>query len=83
MPKKKKTRHQKIKADMRHKDYKAPSEMLVPSFQLNPVQPQIKTEKTQTIATAQYAYLYSDLRKTLILTILIIVAELILGNYLK
>ncbi len=95
MPKKKKTRKQKIISDKRHKDYSAftPPPQANPSTTSSPdrlgVQ-SVQTERSQTIhkpqhisgqliTTAHYSYLYSDLRKTFFLTCSIIIAELLLG----
>lgn len=80
MPKKKKTRKQKLLADMRRKVVKIESVQTVvqtleePKIEHKP-QPQVKA-----IATSSYQYLYSDLFKTIILTISIIAGELALGR---
>ena len=83
MPKKNKTRKQKVLADTRHKEYfvepleqirvenKEPKKVYHP--QSRPV--------AQAILTEHYSYLYSDLLKTLILTIFVIVAELVLRSF--
>lgn len=84
MAKKKKTRKQKRLADMRHKEYTAQplepiqserneSQKIYPSSQ--PIQPK------KEIITTHYSYLYSDLAKTLILTISVIVVELVLRYF--
>lgn len=82
MPKKKKTRKQKIISEMRHREYK--TQVIAPKDDIHvsvtPIQP--KQEPVQAIATQRYSYLYSDLRKTIILTFMIVLTELILG-YLK
>jgi hypothetical protein len=83
MPKKKKTRKQKVLADTRHREYFAePLEQIrIDSSEPKKVyHPQPKPE-AQAIVTAHYSYLYSDLLKTLILTISVIVAELALRYF--
>lgn len=77
MPKKKKTRKQKITADMRHKvvvegpksEYKAPPRL--DRDQQAPV---------QAVVVNRYQYVYKDLFKTVILTLSIIACELVLGH---
>lgn len=81
MPKKKKTRKQKTLADTRHKEY-----IIEP---LQKILPENEPQKTytpqpivkQAIITSHYSYLYSDLLKTLIITISIIIAEVILRYF--
>lgn len=80
MPKKKKTRKQKIIADMIHKTVKMPSLQAVPQL---PEEPKVESKPqtiVKTIATSSYQYLYSDLFKTIVLTISIIAGELVLGH---
>jgi hypothetical protein len=73
MPKKKKTREQKIIADRRHKII-APS-LEKPSAASVPLR-KIPTAKS-VISTSSYSYLNSDLIKTLILTSSIIIIEIV------
>ena len=73
MPKKKKTRKAKTLADTRHRDYIAEP--------LQQIQPEHNEPHQQAIITSQYNYLYSDLLKTLILTISVIVAEIVLRYF--
>ena len=82
MAKKKKTRKQKMFADMRHKDYVAEPLETVQSEHNEPQKtyPSQPISK-QAIITTQYSYLYSDLLKTLILTISVIIVELVLRSF--
>lgn len=88
MPRKKKTRKQKIISDTRHIDYAkfiSPPQISTPtpiqsgqvSGSLNVFKPQQSTG--QFITTSQYSYLYSDLLKTCVLTFSIIIAEIVFG----
>lgn len=80
MPKKKKTRKQKILADMRHKVVVEEPKI---EYKSQPSQPQadrIQQSSVKAIATSSYQYLYSDLVKTIVLTISIIVGEMVLGH---
>lgn len=85
MPKKKKTRKQKIIADMRHKvAAERPEIEYKPQPSADMGQPQldrVQHSSTQTIDASRYQYLNSDLLKTVILTFSIIAGELVL-NYL-
>jgi hypothetical protein len=85
MPNKKKTRKQKIVADMRHQLHIQTADSPKPE----PLSPHVESNipqvihnahqsSLQSIATSHYQYLYSDLFKTAVLTISIIVAELLL-----
>ena len=94
MPKKKKTRKQKIIADVRHKQYvDQPITAKIDSLtQIKSENMPIETKPNykqqtpyapqqnlnQAITTSHYTYLYSDLLKTLILTFSIIIAELLI-----
>ena len=82
MPKKKKTRKQKMLANTRHKEYfLEPLQSVKPehSESLKPYSPQ--PNPNQAIVTSHYNYLYSDLLKTLLLTILVIMSELALRYF--
>jgi len=78
MPKKKKTRKQKIIADTRRQVYlESPTPKVeigkLPQIALRP-KPVVK----QTISLPEFSYLYTDLIKTAILTSSIVIAELLL-----
>lgn len=84
MPKKKKTRKQKILADTRHKII---IERLKTEYQAQPLlnadQPRLNRSQqsaVQVIDSSHYKYVYSDLFKTIILTFLIIAGELALSR---
>lgn len=86
MPKKKKTRKQKILADKRHKIAKLYSAEVV-TKQIERVnieyKPQLQADQNQqplstTIDASRYQYLHADLFKTMVLTFSIIAGELIL-----
>ena len=96
MPKKKKTRKEKVLADTRHKEYLLEPLEQVQTETRNNVQLESNSDvvkkvehsrhiqsssKTQVITTANYSYLYSDLLKTLMLTISVIVAEIVLRYF--
>ena len=86
MPKKKKTRKQKALADTRHKEYFVEPLEQVQTENRNNVQlesnsNEVKNSKVQVIATSNYSYLYSDLLKTLALTISVIAVELVLHYF--
>lgn len=88
MPKKKKTRKQKIIADARHKiavnqSAKVARSASEPSINYEPhVQlAQDTVASTQTIIASRFQYLRSDLIKTIVLTILIIAGELVLSYF--
>ena len=74
MAKKKKTRKAKTRADTRHREY-----IVEPLQQLQPEHNE--PYRQATIITSEYIYLYSDLLKTLILTISVIVAEIVLRYF--
>ena len=94
MPKKKKTRKQKVVADTRHREYFAEPLEQVQAENRNNVQLENNEQKkvhnpqhlqsntkVQVIATANYSYLYSDLLKTLMLSISVIAVELVLRYF--
>ncbi|MBU3979286.1 hypothetical protein KJ980_05790 [Patescibacteria group bacterium] len=88
MPKKKKTRKQKILADKRNITIKMQSQQVVDPGS-NPIiehktQPPLKQDQqsiVQVISPSQYHYVYSDLIKTVILTLSIFAGELILAYF--
>ncbi len=80
MPKKKKTRKQKILADMRHKTVKMQSPHAVAKLFEEPKVEHKIHSPIRAIATSNYQYLYSDLFKTIVLTLSIIAGELVLGR---
>ena len=81
MAKRKKTRKQKKIADMRHETRieiaQTPSASLSIDIANGSIISPVKQIVRETISTSQYSYLYQDLRKTIFLTFLIIIAELI------
>lgn len=82
MPKKKKTREQKISADKRRK-IEIPSAKSTPpaithSYNSEVIPTAQPTTKVTAITTNDYAYLVSDLIKTVLLTTGIIIAEYVL-----
>lgn len=91
MPKKKKTRKQKILADSRqHTDSVENTSQQIPTYSVASVvneepnsQPKISHKATSHISTIEYSYLSKDLLKTLTLTGSIIVAEIILLYFTK
>jgi hypothetical protein len=87
MAKKKKTRKQKIAADVRHENYvyqtQFKSQDTISMQSDTPhTENQIKQISKPQISTLQYSYLYTDLRKTILLTISIICIELIFKYFL-
>lgn len=88
MPKKKKTRKQKMVADIRHREYfDKPLEQLQienrNNVQLEGNSNEVRKvgSKVQVIATSNYSYLYFDLLKILMLTISVIAVELVLHYF--
>ena len=82
MPKKKKTRKQKVVADTRHKEYlEEPLGLIQKENSSNLQVENNETPRAQLIGTANYSYLYSDLLKTFMLTISVIVVELVLRYF--
>lgn len=93
MPKRVKTKKQKILADLRRKNspsviektdfttYTLPTTMHVDSPKSD--MPGKKIASAKAVSTSGYAYLYKDLRKTLLLTSSIIIAEILIRSYLK
>jgi hypothetical protein len=80
MPKRKKTRKQKIIADTRHK---SPTGHQLSQEKTQPEQAILTSSpQKQTINVSEFSYLYADLTKTITLTISIIVAELLLKFFL-
>ncbi len=83
MPKKKKTKEQKISADKRRK-IEIPAAKSAPSIATHSYvksetdTPPAAINKNAAIATTGYSYLVSDLTKTVLLTTGIIIAEYIL-----
>lgn len=82
MPKKKKTRKQKMAADLRNKTtgqtvYTLPTQQTTNPVLQQKSEPAIRTQN-QNILTSEYTYLNTDLIKTAVLTISIIIAELLL-----
>ncbi|HEX8931900.1 MAG TPA: hypothetical protein VF810_01970 [Patescibacteria group bacterium] len=83
MPKKKKTREQKILADHRRETATASLYSIVPNsltYQSKNPEP---VKKTVAINTSAYSYLQTDLTKTALLTIAIIAIELIIRFFTK
>ncbi len=80
MPKKKKTRKQKMLADLRHKVVKIESAQTVVQTLEEPKVEHKLQSPVKTIATSSYQYLYSDLFKTIVLTVSIIAGELVLSR---
>lgn len=78
MPKKKKTRKQKIIADSRYNAVKIQSPRIVDSIGDSVIE--YKTQP-QVISPSRYRYISSDLIKTLVLTVLIIAGELALAYW--
>lgn len=88
MPKKNKTRKQKILSDLRRKT----SEDIKPTEVINKISESKVESKAilnqdqqrvkQSITTSSYKYVYSDLLRTFILTAAIISGELLLGYFL-
>lgn len=80
MPKRRKTRKQKINAQSRHQVNKP----VITVTENTPITQQpsapVKPKDKIAINTSGYGYLYADLRKTVILTFLIIISELILAK---
>lgn len=81
MPKRTKTRKEKIIAETRHRAY-------VPAINTSTVNPEIPTasntnqqESTRVIKTSSYSYLSADLWKTIILTTAIVTAELLIAYF--
>ncbi len=93
MPKKVKTRKQKILADLRRKvapvevkkvdsaTYSLPSQKS--SSISHPVAAKSKSNNQATITTNSYSYLSSDLRRTILLTSAIIIAEIVIRFTVK
>jgi hypothetical protein len=84
MPKKKKTRQQKIIADKRKEvhsfsTYSLSSESLKQQVK----HPTIAVEKTVTVTTSSYQYLTKDLRKTALFTGFIMLIELVLKFFTR
>jgi len=82
MPKKRKTKKQKLAFDSRQKELSTPIKSVISSTLENSTQLQhekpivIKPQvKNNNISTSDYAYLYPDLRKTIALTLIIIIVE--------
>ena len=85
MAKKRKTREQKILADLRHNFSHTFTSEIAPSVK---IQPQItstilKTTTQKTVAVNAYPYLIKDLSKTAILTFAIFIAQIILFTLLR
>lgn len=83
MPKKKKTRAQKITSDQRRETMHTPLYSLpqnIPTTQSKRVEGLIQTA---TISITSYTYLGADLRKTFFVTFLIIVVEALIKYLFK
>lgn len=79
MPKKNKTREQKILADKRRSvENKSLYTFTSTLSQSQQKQPAAGRKHTTAIATASYQYLAGDLRKTLLFTFLVIIAEVLI-----
>jgi hypothetical protein len=78
----KKTRKEKIRADLRHGQYILKTEDL-PSVNNGSIEEPKKFETITFKNTHQYSYVLHDTRKTLLLTLSIIFAEIILFFLLK
>ncbi|HUQ85145.1 MAG TPA: hypothetical protein VM077_02375 [Candidatus Limnocylindrales bacterium] len=93
MPKKVKTKKQKILADLRLKNSPQISEKTdfttysLPAFnntdQNNPVAMRSQKAFIKHVSTVGYTYLHKDLIKTILLTSSIIIAELVARYYFK
>lgn len=93
MPKKLKTKKQKIRSDLRHKNYLPESEKAefttysLPTFKEiehkpTPAEQTFLTSAKQ-VSTVGYSYLSRDLRKTILLTLSIVMVEILIKYYLK
>ena len=86
MPKKKKTRKQKILSDLRQQQAIVPSTHISfedkPSEHVTHVQHVPSTPSRISISTSSYAYLSHDLWKTFFLTIIIVIVELALHYFI-
>ncbi len=85
MPKKKKTREQKILADKRQTGASESLYTFTPDLAKSREKQPTATAKqpVATISTTSYRYLGPDLRKTFFFTLFIIVSELILYYFTK
>ncbi len=83
MPKKKKTRDQKILADHRRETIPTSVYSLNPNLITASKQPTPTIKSNVTIATKSYGYLAHDLRKTTFFTFSILLIELLLKNFIK
>jgi len=85
MAKKRKTREQKILADLRHNfNHTFVSQApLAGKIQAQITPPTIEQRTQKTVALNQYPYLVKDLTKTAILTLAIFVFQIILFTLLK
>jgi len=84
MPKNKKTKAQKILSDKRREMTHTPLYSLPQNISTDqPKQPVARPVNTATISTSSYKYLGADLRKTFLVTLLIIIAEVLIHYFAK
>ena len=84
MPKKKKTRQQKILAEKRRETSSQPLYTITPeSLPKQAKQPVLQVKHTPTISTISYNYLATDLSKTALFTVAIVLIELVLRFFTK
>ncbi len=93
MPKKVKTKKQKLLSDLRHKNisptleqtdfttYSLPAPKKADSKYTHPEK--AYAAPSRGVSTAGFSYLLPDLRKTILLTISIVVAEILIKYFLK
>jgi hypothetical protein len=79
MPKKKRTRQQKIMADLRHNSVEEKIETV--SLPLSSELPTVQKPSPVSISTSSYSYLFHDLWKTFFLTIFVVVVEVLLRYF--
>jgi hypothetical protein len=85
MPKKKKTREQKILADKRRTSVSDSLYTFTPALVKSPEkQPAVSIKQAAaTISTTSYKYLAGDLRKTFFFTLFIVIGELVIYYFTK
>ena len=84
MPKKKKTRQQKILAEKRRETSTMPLYTITPESLPQQAKPAISSMKqTAAVSTNSYTYLASDLGKTTLFTLAIVLIELALRFFTK
>lgn len=93
MPKKVKTKKQKMRSDLRHTNYSPEIEKAdfttysLPALKRADHKPtpaeQTFSAPIKAVSTTGYSYLSTDLRKTILLTVSIIVVQILVKYYLK